>query len=77
MEFYYGWLDFMNYDILVLSVVARDFFFFLGRPRELRFISLIDRKEKKQSHLIPRLVLVFLHERACLKNTYSPYWPVT
>jgi hypothetical protein len=25
MEFYYGWLDFMNYDILVLSVVARDF----------------------------------------------------
>lgn len=59
MEFYYGWLDFMNYDILVLSVVARDFFFFLGRPRELRFISLIDRKEKKQSHLIPRLVLVF------------------
>jgi hypothetical protein len=58
MEFYYGWLDFMNYDILVLSVVARDFFFF-SDAHELRFISLIDRKEKKQSHLIPRLVLVF------------------
>lgn len=77
MEFYYGWLDFMNYDILVLSVVARDFFFFLGRPRELRFISLIDRKEKKTIAPDSTSGVSFLHERACLKNTYSPYWPVT
>jgi hypothetical protein len=42
MEFYYGWLDFMNYDILVLSVVARDFFFFSRTPTRAAF-HFIDR----------------------------------